>query len=71
MSQKETHLDHYFTATKYGYVEGDNGLAFIGFGFDEPVTITNADRFFVGLALDEIEELAVILQDHVNRNRGK
>ncbi|MFJ5422248.1 hypothetical protein ACIPSQ_16755 [Pectobacterium parvum] len=71
MSQKENRADPYVTATKYGYIEGDNGLAFIGFGFDTPVTITNSDRFFVGLALDEVEELAAILQDHVNRNRHK
>lgn len=71
MSSNEVRKDPYVIAKQYGYVEGESGMAFIGFGFPQKVSIPSADRFFVGLALDEIEELAAILQDHVNRNRGK
>jgi len=71
MSSKEIYTDPYVIAQKYGYAEGDDGMAFIGFGFPRPVSLSSTERFYVGLALDEVEELAAILQDHVNRNRGK
>ncbi|PNF13219.1 hypothetical protein A6J71_25055 [Enterobacter cancerogenus] len=71
MSDKELRQDPFVLAQKYGYIEGDNGAAFIGFGFNEAVSIPITERFFVGLQLNEIEELAAILQDHVNRNRAK
>lgn len=71
MSQKEVRKDPYIVAQQYGYVEGESGMAFIGFGFPQEVTLQSTDRFFVGLALDEVEELAAILLDHVKRNRSK
>ncbi|MEG2432802.1 MAG: hypothetical protein RSB25_14220 [Acinetobacter sp.] len=71
MSNNEIQKYPYVVAQKYGYIEGDSGTAFIGFGFPESVSIHDTERFFVGLALDEVEELAAILQDHVNRNRNK
>ncbi|WP_152929596.1 MULTISPECIES: hypothetical protein [Serratia] len=71
MSQKETRTDPYVIAEKYGYIEGDSGMAFIGFAFPQEVTIPPTERFFVGVGLDEVEELVVILQDHINRNRNK
>lgn len=69
MSDKEVRKDPYVLAEKYGYIEGDNGSAFIGFVFPQDVTLPPTDRLFVGMELDDIEGLAAILQDHVNRNR--
>lgn len=70
MSNSSIRKDPYLLAEKYGYVEGENGVAFLGFGFPQNVMFPPTDRFFVGLGLDEIEELAAILQDHVHRNRS-
>ncbi|HCT4277549.1 hypothetical protein HVY71_22975 [Citrobacter freundii] len=69
MSDKELRKDPYVIAEKYGYIEGENGSAYIAFVFPQELAIPPTDRLFVGMELDDIEGLALILQDHVNRNR--
>lgn len=64
---KEEKIAPYIKADKFGYIEGENGYAFIGYQFP-PTAISNTTEIFMGLELQAIKDLVVVLQDHIDRN---
>nr|WP_314265751.1 hypothetical protein [uncultured Moellerella sp.] len=57
----------YIKCDEIGYIDAENGYAYIGFQF--PITpLETTDKIFMGLELNEIKELVEMLQDHLERH---